>query len=276
MILLLRWILVGVSGLILTLVMIPPAAEMLQEGGASRPNYRGETIPVGMGLIFIFTYLILFICYFHWYNRLPATPFLVGLALFCLLGLIDDLLGSRRSRGLRGHFGALMRGQLTTGAVKALGGGLVAILVSLMADPAGGWWQLLLKAVLIALSANIINLLDLRPGRAVKISLLWLVALLILIRGTPLLLLLAPMAGGLLAYAPFDLKARGMLGDTGSNLLGCGLGMVTSWSAPLPALVSLLLVLVLLHLVCEKLSLTEIIEGNRVLRFFDHLGRGEE
>ena len=79
---------------------------------------------------------------------------------------------------------------------------------------------MLLPAVLVAaLAPNIVNLFDLRPGRAGKFFLAAMVLLMIksyLSKGlNPTLLLGAPVLGGVAAYLPTDLKGRAMLGDTG-------------------------------------------------------------
>lgn len=83
-----------------------------------------------------------------------------------VLGFVDDTWGTKRIKGLRGHLRAVLREHtLTTGFLKATGGATLALFLG---------WRLspdipivaLLNAALIALSANAINLLDLRPGRA--------------------------------------------------------------------------------------------------------------
>ncbi|MCQ6349962.1 hypothetical protein NPL98_28810, partial [Bacillus cereus] len=72
--------------------------------------------------------------------------------------------------------------------------------------------------------ANLANLLDLRPGRALKVVLPP-AALLVLAAGEAE----RPRRGGTLALAallpglaalPADLRERGMLGDAGANVLG--------------------------------------------------------
>lgn len=269
-----EYLLGGGLGFILTLILLPVFMQLLTETGATRPNYRGETIPVGTGLLFVIVYFILSLFLFHWYS-LRFTVFLLGMVFFCLLGLLDDLLGSGSSRGLKGHFRSLLRGKLTTGALKALGGGIVALLIAFMSFPRQPWWEILTAALLIALAANTINLLDLRPGRALKGFLLWFLVLAAAVRGEKTLVYLAPLVGSAIAFAPADLKTEAMMGDTGSNLLGAGLGMVTAWRLSFHVQVVVVIFLLLLHLFTEKYSLTEIIEGNRILRFLDHLGRNK-
>ena len=267
-------ILIGAGlGFVLTLILLPFLLNMLQGTGFTRSNYRGENIPVGMGLIFVFIYVLMAFLLVRWYSPEMVLSFLVGLVFFALLGLIDDLLGSHESRGLKGHFGALFHGRLTTGALKALGGGLGALLISSITLPGRPWWEVFTAALLIALAANTINLVDLRPGRAIKIFYLWFLILLAVFQGRGAMLLLAPLAGGLLSCAPVDLKARAMLGDTGSNLMGAALGMVSAWTMSFPAQLTLVALLLLLHVFTEKFSLSQIIEKNSFLRFLDNLGR---
>lgn len=266
-------LLAGSLGCLLTLIIFPFLFKLLQETGATHPNYRGESIPVGMGLIFIFVYVLVAFLLIRWAGQETVVLFLFGIVFFAILGLLDDLLGSRENRGLKGHFGALFGGKLTTGALKGIGGGIGALFFSLISLPGRPWWEILTAALLVALTANTINLVDLRPGRAIKVFYLWFLILLGFYWGHVSLILLAPLAGGLIAFAPADLKARVMLGDTGANLLGAALGMASVWMMTFSTQLAVVIFLILLHLFTEKYSLTMIIERNRFLRFLDNLGR---
>ncbi|HAA90447.1 MAG: Glycosyl transferase family 4 [Thermoanaerobacterales bacterium 50_218] len=261
-------------GFLLTLFFFPFFVRVFQKGRATSLNYRGEPIPTATGSVFVFVYLLFVILVCRWWESNFLIPFFVGVMIFSFLGFLDDLLGSREKRGLRGHFQALLRGELTTGGLKAIGGVLGALFVSSITFPSRPWWEVLTATLLIALSANALNLLDLRPGRAIKGFYLWFFALVLGFREGCLFLLL-PLAGGLLAYAPYDFKSKVMLGDSGSNLLGASLGMVTAWVLPFSTQLVVVLLLVLFHLFTEKYSLTEVIEKNSFLRFLDNLGRGE-
>ncbi|MGB4008418.1 MAG: hypothetical protein WBL79_07430, partial [Bacillota bacterium] len=140
----------------------------------------------------------------------------------------------------------------------------------------------LMDAAVVALSANLINLLDRRPGRAIKGFLLGFAALSMWFwmkdGKAGLARMLSPAGsalGAAIAFFPADLGETAMLGDTGSNALGAALGycllqMTVGWRT------SALIVLVWLTLASERMSFGKVIEDNRVLRFIDRLGREKE
>jgi UDP-N-acetylmuramyl pentapeptide phosphotransferase/UDP-N-acetylglucosamine-1-phosphate transferase len=87
-------------------------------------------------------------------------------------------------------------------------------------------------------------------------------------------LLLIPLLGTVLCYLPVDVKARAMMGDAGSNVLGLALGMYAAAWLSLPVRIGFLLFLIAMHLYTEKYSLTAKIESNKLLKAIDQLGRG--
>ena len=64
-----------------------------------------------------------------------------------------------------------------------------------------------------------------------------------------------------------------MMGDAGSNALGFTLGFFTVLYANFIMNLFIFLFLIIIHIIAEKSSITKIIEGNRILRFLDQLGR---
>lgn len=244
---------------------------MLRGAGLVEKNYLGKEIPLGVGPLFLGAALFAF-----WLGELfklvafeAFFPYLLLLVGMVLLGFIDDTLGSGDARGFRGHFKNLFRGRLTTGGLKAIGGGFLALVVATTLKSEPG--EILLAAVLIALSANTLNLFDLRPGRALKFF--WLVLVVLAFVPGSRLYVLMPLLGATFIYAPLDLGARAMLGDSGSNCLGAALGyslaLSLTWQWQLAATIFLLL----LNLLSERVSFSVIIEKNSLLRFFDRLGR---
>lgn len=199
----------------------------------------------------------------------PAALVVAGGA---LAGAADDLGETTQAKGLRGHLAALRAGRVTTGLLKMAalaGAGLVG---TAWADHRGGRGlgpHTLAGAGLVAGSANLANLFDLRPGRALKVGLAC---------GIPLLLSGRPAAatvtGAGLAVLPDDLAARSMLGDTGANPLGAAVGIAAAQHlAPRGRWVALAAVTGL-TLLSERVSFTRVIESHPVLRRLDAWGRG--
>ncbi len=227
-----------------------------------RTNYAGRTVTLAEGIAVHAGLIVLT-------ARRDRPVASIALAGIGLLGLADDLLEPRRrargepqAKGLRGHLGALAHGRLTTGAAKALGIPALAGLAAIERLGPRRPMRLLADTALVAGAANLVNLLDLRPGRALKAVI---VPAALLRSGAVLL----PAALAL----PVDLAERGMLGDTGANALGAALGtVVCERMGPLPRTV-LLTGVVLLTLASERISFTAVIESTPTLRAIDQLGR---
>ena len=134
-----------------------------------------------------------------------------------LAGAHDDLQGSSAHRGLRGHLVALGRGDLTTGAVKVLAIGAGGLVAGSLVER-GRCTRRLAAGLVVAGSANLANLLDLRPGRAAKAALV--VAVPLAVTGGRGGVLAAAAGGAAAGLLPLDLGERVMLGDAGANALG--------------------------------------------------------
>jgi hypothetical protein len=206
-------------------------------------------------------------------------------------GGYDDLAGSGDRRGFRGHLGALRHGEVTTGAIKLGGIGVTGLASAAMAG--GSPADLVINAGLVAGGANLLNLFDLRPGRAIKVAVASgaLMAAGGSLSGrcagvaaprraaglTPLpplaaaLTLLPPLAAAL-TLLPEDLAEQAMLGDCGANALGAMLGAAAA-GLPRPARIALLAGITALTAASEQVSFTKVIERTSVLRWLDMLGR---
>lgn len=261
-----------VVGAIVEWIILHYLLDMLKNAGAVRKNYLGLDIPVSAGLSFslsVMLTLLLYKLFFRYDNTYHL--FILGLISISFLGFIDDMLGQRDTLGFRGHFGALFRGKLTTGGLKAVGGGFVAFFIACFCS--AGWLNIILNTLILALFTNLLNLFDLRPGRAIKGWLITLLIVLIAAHGRIDYLLLAPLLGAVLWYFSYDLKAHTMMGDAGSNVLGFALGFFTVTSLSLGFRVGFLIFLIAMHIFTEKFSLSQVIEKTAVLRFIDQLGR---
>lgn len=261
---------------------------VLRDGGHTRRNFQGRDIPASLGVCFALLAMI----------EAPAVAALIGPASsmrvlqtvviscgFCSLGLLDDLIRNRERGGFSGHFKRLLKGGgVSTALIKAVFGLALCLGVSLC--DAGGtvkWSDVAMNTLILALSANAVNLLDVKPGRAIKG---FIVAMAIVIGGSwalqhagygvtvtlGSLVLLAPFVLWALATWRFDLGCRSMMGDAGSNTLGAILGLTLVWELSTPARAAALGLLIAYHLVAELGSLSAIISGVAPLRWLDNLG----
>jgi Glycosyl transferase family 2 len=183
--------------------------------------------------------------------RLPLVGWIVGLgrdpavAAVAAIGLADDL-WSGPERGFAAH----LRHGGTTGVLKLTGIPLAGLLAT----------RKLSGALLVGLTANALNQLDTRPGRALKAYL------------AVSMPLEAPKRLAVLLLS-YDLREMGMLGDAGSNALGALLGLKSvsrltgkgRWIA-IGALAGL-------TVLGERTSIGSLIERTPGLRELDALGR---
>ncbi len=297
------------------LLLAPGVLRMLAEGGHTRVNYRGRTLPFPLGVLVIAAALLALVPLVL-VERIASAevfePQLVLTLVYVLgvacLGLIDDAYGAARAsgpgsvksegaggpersdaldktsepssgkaggcvypRGWRGHARAVLRGELSTGALKAGGSlGLALVLMSFAERSTGTW---LLASAVLVLATNLFNLLDLRPGRAVKAFVLLGAGLTV---GSGELLglwALGLFAGPALVAGAYDVRERAMLGDTGANLIGAlaGLWMVLVLSTT--GLEIALALLLLCTVYGEFRSISALLEKTPGVRWLDSLGR---
>jgi hypothetical protein len=223
-------------GAITTAVIAPRALRALPK----RRNWRGAEVPYPAGLIAAIIGAA---------HPAPGRLLNAGVA---VLGLIDDL-APDEPRGVRAHATA---GRLTTGHAKALG--TVAL----------AWHETrdVRATAVIALSAHVFNVLDTRPGRAIK-------AFTALLLATPRGTGIAPQAGPLLVLGAYDLRERAMLGDTGSTLLGALAGRHLTNTLDGRGITMAASSLAAISLFAELVSLSAVIDRVPPLRALDWLGR---
>ena len=257
---------------ILTACLLPAMRFLARRWKLERPNFKGQVIPAGFGFLLVLagTPIYLWLALHGDRGPKPAV-FMACVVGFGLLGLIDDIYGNRGAGGFKGHFSLLRRGQVSTGLVKAVGGGLLALGIGYFVS-GHRIGEGLLDGLVISLSANFLNLLDLRPGRAV--SCFW-VGLVIVIFSTmksfPVGRELVPLVVPAACLTVLDRSALVMMGDAGSNVLGAVLGVSIAYGVNIPFRVGFLLFVIAVHLYSEKRSISKLIEANRVLRQIDNL-----
>jgi hypothetical protein len=295
-----------VSAIVLPAAGIAALAPAFEVEALSVKNYRGKRVFLGLGVVWVlwglgvaFESLVVSRAAPAMTSSFsPPAGIAVTLVLFAFVfGMIDDVWGSAADKGFRGHIQAAASGRLSTGALKLVGivaaSFVAGIQVSTARWLAQGWSKgeavlaLLGATVLIAGSANLLNLLDLRPGRALKGYLLlcvvpfaaWLTSASsagTLRSGTVMFALAAAavtLAGPVFAVWRLDLSERGMLGDAGANAAGALAGLALAHSLPLVGVLVAAAVVVLLNLLSEVVSFSALIEKSAALAWFDSLGR---
>ncbi|MFI5490581.1 hypothetical protein [Micromonospora echinaurantiaca] len=204
------------------------------------------------------------------------------------VGLYDDVVGGRpeqkTAKGFAGHLAALREGRVTAGLIKIVGVGAAGLGAAalLATDPRvaahprrqrhgafGRGVDVLLGAGVVAGTANLLNLLDLRPGRALKSGMLLGAPL----AGGPHGGIAAGAVGAAAGLLPDDLGERVMIGDSGANALGAVLGVALAARTGPVGRAGVLAVLAGLTAASEKVSFTQVIQRTPGLRELDALGR---
>jgi UDP-GlcNAc:undecaprenyl-phosphate/decaprenyl-phosphate GlcNAc-1-phosphate transferase len=291
-------------------ILAPLLLRALFGAGHTRVNYRQRALAFPFGVLTLAAAPLALIPLML-LQKLASTnlfhPELVPIAVYALgvlaLGLVDDTLArdgdSNRhvrgaghgegaghgdgephgthagvvapQRGWRGHGAAVLRGEFSTGALKATGSlGLALFAMSYLGLSNGRW---LLAAGVLVLATNAFNLLDLRPGRATKSFVLLGAGLTIGSADLRPLWALGLFAAPALVAGVYDLRERAMLGDTGANLLGAlgGLWLVLSLSGTGQLIALALLLGITVY--GELRSISALIERTPGLRRLDSWGR---
>ncbi|MDT5035332.1 MAG: hypothetical protein QOE03_517 [Micromonosporaceae bacterium] len=266
------------------------AAETAAGGPLTRTNYRGRTVSLAGGPALALGATAAAAAGAGGPvrggtgGRLRAAVMVAGTGAG-LVGFYDDLVGGRpghAAKGFRGHLTALAQGRVTSGLIKVVGVGASGLAAAALLDVGGPVRRgrgrgvrmavdVLLGAGVIAGTANLLNLLDLRPGRALKAGLL--VATPIAAasgRGAGIAAGAAGAAAGLL---PADLDEKIMLGDAGANTLGALLGTALAAGTGTAGRAVLFAGLAALTAASERVSFTQVINRTPVLRELDALGR---
>jgi UDP-GlcNAc:undecaprenyl-phosphate/decaprenyl-phosphate GlcNAc-1-phosphate transferase len=266
-----------VLALLVAVPVLPAAIRHLTENGFVRPNYRDRELPFPVGTAVIAAVAIALIPLGALRQLSDAKVFypqMGSIAVYTIgvgfLGFLDDML-SGPAKGWRGHAAAALDGTFSTGALKAVGAlGLAMFALSGEGLSNGRY---ILDVLLLVLTTNLFNLLDLRPGRSVK-------GLVLLGVGLTLgATSLRPLAAVGLFLAPvlvagvYDLREQALLGDTGSNVVGAIAGWWMLLAMGSAAELVALVIVAALTAYGEFRSMSTAIERTPVLRELDSLGR---
>ncbi|TQK63425.1 hypothetical protein FB479_103290 [Brevibacillus sp. AG162] len=264
--------------------------QKLKALGMNRFNYDGESVLTAGGLILVcssaITGIILIgILLLRGVNSELVRHgflFVTGMITMAFWGWRDDCTSDREAKGFRGHFGVLWRERrMTSGMWKLIGGTSTAFCLSLSLS--NSLWAGIVSFGLLALSPNIVNLFDLRPGRAIKVF--WCLTVLAGAFGLWTSGASAAMANWIFWLPVFvasmlmfshDAGGKIMLGDTGSNALGFAAGFSFVIGTPIYVQASMLVLFLCLQVAAEFCSFSRVIEQVGWLRRLDQWGRVTE
>ena len=259
-------------GVVLTLFVTVRPPPMFLRSPHARLNFRGRAVAGTLGIVLALPLAAGAVIALGAGSRVCAVVSVAAAGLVLgLVGIVDDLYGDRRAGGLLGHARALMRGRVTTGTLKAVSGAVVGLGAAWALGWRGPW--LVVAGAVIALAANFANLLDVRPGRALKVWIASFVALTGGVGVTDAVLATAALAGGAAGFLEADLRERAMLGDGGAAILGGSLGTAAAASLGRTGLAATAAVLAALTIASEAVSFTRVIERIPPLRLIDSIGR---
>ena len=183
-------------------------------------------------------------------------------------GLLDDLYGRASPKGVAGHFRLLLeRREFTTGQLKAVGVACVGVVIGALVSGRLGA-SAVISGALVALCANGMNLLDVRPGRALLnavLAFMWIGGACLVTWETSgaLLVPIAVLALGCLVALPVDWGQHGMLGDVGAYALGAGIGSALALISPVWAQALAVALLIGLTMLADRYSLSALLERTR-------------
>jgi UDP-N-acetylmuramyl pentapeptide phosphotransferase/UDP-N-acetylglucosamine-1-phosphate transferase len=274
-------VLAAVVGLLAVRLLVYAGRDIVLAPALQRVNYRDRRLPTAAGILVVLAVLVVeagrsTLGAFGVGDEPgvnPARPLILFACLgFGLLGFVDDLLGTGEDRGFRGHIRALASGRITTGLLKIVGGAAVAFVLASQDSFVSGK-RLLSDAVLIALAANLGNLLDRAPGRVIKVGVLAWIPIIVVTGTGAVGVALAPVMGAFIGLLGDDVREHLMLGDTGANVLGAVLGLAVVLDVSRGPRNVILVALIVLNLAAEIVSFSRVIERVPPLRWFDRLGR---
>lgn len=270
---------------VISAVVFTILIKLLENSGHTRTNYLGNQIPASVGIGFVLlAFPVFFIqvidkkIFSQYFNQ-----FLLITLGFGFFGVLDDFLIEREKGGLTGHLKRFLRtGIVSTALLKAFFGLALCAVVFQPGSKGYGW---ILNVLIVALSANAINLLDVKAGRALKGFWLYALAVIGLVfwrsrgaAGCPIshsaVLPVVAVLVSSIVYSRWDFGRKAMMGDVGSNVLGAVAGLGVAWGLPVVAKWWILGGLVLFHVVGEFWSFSRLFESVGVLKWIDGLGVG--
>lgn len=236
-------------------------------------NYNKRPIMASYGIV-EFVYIAVAVCVLYIFGLCKSQfvyLYLFTMGSMWILGILDDIFGSREVGGFKGHFKKLIfEHKITTGAIKAIGGGIVSLYAGWMITGGESLVKWAIAFIVIALATNTLNLLDLRPGRAAAVFFLGLAVTYIAALGNIAApWIVASIVIVTIIFAITDSRGKAMMGDSGSNSVGAAMGLGIVINTGIAAQIISITIFAAIHIYSEKHSISALIEKNRVLNWID-------
>lgn len=242
-------------------------------------NYENKRIVQSFGVNAVLHYILFLVIAFlfeRWtmlsiFDHIQPLTFVWMMLVLSIIGWVDDRYGTKKIKGFKGHFQALFsKGKVTTGMMKAVLGLSLAMGVSYHYSP--NVWLWFINTFVFVLSVHIINLMDARPGRALKSFWLLTIVVAVLLPSTVLLSIYMPILLSTLLLFHYDRQRLAMLGDTGSIVYGGILGYFLVTTVGLEVKILYLIFFITLSLMAERISFSTYIQSTTWLAKLDRWG----
>jgi len=253
--------------------------EFIIHNGNTAINYKGNKLYNSAGLflsiniIFLCTSLQLVNLAFIHDKKINQyiLALLIGVLSASFTGYVDDNSHDEK-KGISRHIHALLTGEITAGNIKAIVGVITSFIICVTF--AYKSYNFIINLFLICGGQNFINLMDLRPCRAIKTYIaLSLIAILFTGVGSLFFYINWGVIISLLFYLPYELREICMLGDVGSNVIGILLGIIIVSVDNMHFRIAMLLFFITVQAYAEKKSISILISQNSFLNYIDMLGR---
>ncbi|MEB1806526.1 MAG: hypothetical protein LPK26_04325 [Bacillaceae bacterium] len=234
-------------------------------------NFLKRSIPYSIGFFVLYSYMT-FAIFSPWDIYVFSGISMIYLFGLWLIGLVDDVMGDRRTKGLKGHLRKLIQeGTFSTALLKLTGTIMLAyIWISLMEPATVEQW--IRYSIILILTPHVMNLFDTRPLRVWKVSLLHAAIFLPYVVVDVTFAYYLFLLSFFFLFYVLDGHAVAMLGDNGATLIGGILAIVTVLYAPVLQQYIVITLLIILTVIAERISFSKWIEKHPLMKRVDKWG----
>ncbi|WP_157812005.1 hypothetical protein [Alteribacter populi] len=237
-------------------------------------NFNNKSVPYNFGVVLFFWITLDYVR--PTAIELQAVDYWFLLSIW-LIGWMDDQFGTSFPKGITGHFRyCFNERKMTTGFIKAFGGVILSFLYLLLLLKSGeiSFSEATILSSLLILLPHVLNLLDTRPLRVMKVGALIYFVILFQLQGG--LLVVPGLLILFLLWFKEEVRERTMLGDNGAMVFGAYLAVLARYLDGNSIVITLVTICVLLTILAEKYSISRIVAKTKLLRAIDLFGQRKE